>query len=101
MAGVKRIEVDLPADIQPTEIDLELLKATFQAIVTLRYECKREREECLKRLEGDGWSVHWGLTWVAEAKRGECFEQASGRTVEAALTQLYQLTRLNMLAGCP
>jgi hypothetical protein len=101
MASRGVIEVPLPNGIEPTAIDLELLKATFQAIVTLRYECMADREECLKRLQSDGWAVNWGLTWVAEARRGEVYEQASGKTVEDALAELYQMTRLNMLSGCP
>jgi hypothetical protein len=101
MAAREMIEIPLPDGIEPTSMDRELLKATFQAIVTLRYECKAEREACLKKLESDGWAVNWGLTWVAEARRGEVYEQAAGKTVETALAELYQMTRLNMLSGCP
>jgi hypothetical protein len=101
MVKPETIAVPLPIDVQPTEIDLELLRATFQAVIALRYECKHDYECCLKRLKNDGWKVHWKLSWVAEAKRGEDYEQASGDSVGAALSQLYQLTRLDMVGGCP
>jgi hypothetical protein len=101
MAKEQTIEVPLPEGVQPSKLDLELLKATFQAIVTLRTERGREWEQVLCQLERDGWSVHWGQCWHAEARRGEDFEQASGKTLDAVFAELAQLARLDMVGHCP
>ncbi|HUK13716.1 MAG TPA: hypothetical protein VLW17_10495 [Thermoanaerobaculaceae bacterium] len=97
----RAITVRLPDRVEPTSLDLELLKATFQAIVALRFECAKEWETVLHQLEEQGWSVGWGLAWMAEARRGDDFEQASGRTLDEALNQLSQLARLDMVGHCP
>ena len=101
MARTDTIEVPLPEGVHPSKLDLELLKATFQAIVTLRTEGGKEWEQVLCQLERDGWSVRWGLCWHAEAKRGEDFETASGKTLDATFTELAQLARLDMVGHCP
>jgi hypothetical protein len=44
----------------------------------------------VKELEGDGWTVRWGLTWRAEAKRGEEYEEATGKTLDEADTAATQ-----------
>jgi len=101
MARASSIEVPLPTGIEPTRLDVELLKAAFSAIVTLRYEASSEWEAALHQLEGDGWSVHWGLTWHAEARKGDDYEQASGRTLDETFAELAQLARLDMVGHCP
>ena len=101
MTGQPTIEVPLPRDVQPTTLDVELLKATFQAIVTLRYECSRNWEATLRQLESDGWSVHWGLTWHAAARRGNDYEEASGKTLDETFVQLQQLARLDRAPHWP
>lgn len=101
MPRAATIEVPLPEGAQPSKLDLELLKATFQAIVTLRTEGGREWEEVLRQLERDGWSVHWGLCWHAQARRGEDYEQASGKTLDETFSELAQLARLDMVGRCP
>ncbi len=101
MARASSIEVPLPTGVDPTRLDVELLKAAFSAIVTLRYEASREWEAALHQLEGDGWSVHWGLTWHAEARKGDDYEQASGRTLDETFAELAQLARLDMVGHCP
>jgi hypothetical protein len=101
MAAARILEVPLPDGINPTGIDLELLKATFQAIASLRCECDCNWKEITEHLETEGWKVHWGLTWVAEAHRGEDYEEARGRTMDEALTQLHQATHLATAGGCP
>jgi hypothetical protein len=45
--------------------------------------------------------VRWGLTWFAEARREGHIEQATGKTRDAALEELWQLTRLDEVDGCP
>jgi hypothetical protein len=101
MGKAPTIEVPLPEGVQPSKLDLELLKATFQAIVTLRTEGGREWEEVLCQLERDGWNVHWGLCWHAEARRGDDYEQASGKTLDGTFAELAQLARLDMVGHCP
>ena len=51
MAGGSRIEVPLPSGVDPTRLDVELLKAAFSAIVTLRYEASDKWEAALHQLE--------------------------------------------------
>ncbi len=101
MARASCIEVPLPAGVAPTRLDVELLKAALSAIVTLRAEASGEWEAALHQLEGDGWRVHWGLTWHAEARKDDDYEQASGRTLDETFAQLAQLARLDMVGHCP
>jgi hypothetical protein len=101
MAPTRTIEIPLPEGIQPTRRDLELLKATFQAIASLRCECGCDWENILHQLQSNGWQVHWGLTWIAEAKRGEDFEQVRGATLDEAFAELAENTRIAEVGGCP
>jgi hypothetical protein len=79
------------------DVDLELLKASFQALVALRCDW----EDLLRELKENGWTVRWGLTWRAEAKRGEDYEEATGPTLDEALTGLAQLVSLDMVGHAP
>jgi hypothetical protein len=99
MAAQQILHIRLPEEVSPA--NAELLKATFQAIMALRCDCSSEWDRTLRELETDGWSVGWKLTWIAEAKRGGDFEQASGKTLDEVFSRLQQLTRLDMVAGCP
>lgn len=101
MAKPDTITVPLPPGSRPTRLDQELLRATFEAIVALRFETGREWEEALHTLEQDGWEVRWGLTWHADARRGEDFEQASGRTLDETFNELAQLTHLDTVCHVP
>jgi hypothetical protein len=101
MARASSIEVPLPTGFDPTRLDLELLKAAFSAIVTLRCETSRDWEDALHQLEADGWRVHWGLTWHADARKGDDYEQASGKTLDETFAELAQLARLDMVGHCP
>jgi hypothetical protein len=95
------IEVPLPVGMKPTDADIELLTATFQAIVALRYENCMKREAMTKVIEDNGWKVRWGLTWIAEARRGTDYEQATGKTTVDALGTLFTQTQMAKLEGCP
>jgi hypothetical protein len=101
MAPTHTIEIPLPEGLQPTSHDLELLKATFQAIASLRCESGSEWEKIFHQLEADGWKVTWGLTWIAEAKRGEDYEQVRGATLDEAFAELAENTRIAEVGGCP
>jgi len=95
------IEVPLPEGILPNDLDLDLLKAIFQAITSLRYENFPQRTELQQRIQELGWDVKWGLTWIAEANRGHDFECATGKTTEEALYKLYHHTQMAKQCGCP
>jgi len=99
--SVNHISVPLPLGVEPSKTDLELLQATFQAIIALRYENAVRRDAMLSVIEDEGWNVRWGLTWVAEARRGNDYEQATGSTTESALGCLYHLVQMAKLEGCP
>jgi len=81
--------------------DRELLVATFQALIALRCERDRRWEMVRKQLEDDGWKVRWGLTWRAEAKRGDDYEEATGATLDEALAGVAQLARADMAGRAP
>ena len=95
------LEVPLPDGVRLDAADLELLKATFQALVCLRGEKDRRWELTLKELEDDGWKVRWGLAWRAEVKRGEDYEEATGMTLDEALSGAAQLARVDMVGHGP
>ncbi|HSL21671.1 MAG TPA: hypothetical protein VK886_09055 [Vicinamibacterales bacterium] len=99
MDGTKKIEVRLPDDAQPTTEDLETLDATFNAIVTLRFQGGQGWEPIERALVAGGWEVRSRLMWVAEARRGRDSEQGVGRTKEEAYSRLQELTKIDELTG--
>jgi hypothetical protein len=101
MLARRTLEVPLPESVALNDADLELLKASFQALVALRCEKGRAWEDTLRQMKEDGWTVRWGLTWRAEAKRGEDYEEATGPTLDEALAGVAQLTRLDMVGHVP
>ncbi|MEO8053645.1 MAG: hypothetical protein ABI768_00725 [Acidobacteriota bacterium] len=101
MLAKRTLEVPLPDGVKLDGLDLELLKATFQAIAALRAEKDRRWELTLKQLEDDGWKVKWGLAWRAEAKRGEDYEEATGATLDEALASVAQFARADMVGHAP
>ncbi len=101
MLARRTLEVPLPESVALNDVDLELLKASFQTLVALRCERGREWEVLLRELKEDGWTVRWGLTWRAEAKRGEDYEEATGPTLDDALAGVAQLVRLDMVGHVP
>jgi len=101
MLAKRTLEVPLPDGVKLDGVDVELLKATFQALVALRGERDRRWELTLKQLEDDGWKVKWGLAWRAEAKRGEDYEEATGATLDEALAGVAQFARADMVGHAP
>jgi len=97
----RTLEVPLPERMELAGDDRELLVATFQALIALRCERDRRWEMVRKQLEDDGWKVRWGLTWRAEAKRGEDYEEATGTTLDEALAGVAQLVRFDMAGRGP
>ena len=99
MNAMKTLEVQLPVQAEPTPEDLELLNATFHAIVELRFQGGHTWDVVEHELATRGWRVQSHLMWVAEARRGREVEQAVGRTKDEAYDQLRQLTALDELPG--
>jgi hypothetical protein len=97
----RTLEVPLPERLELSGADRELLVATFQALVALRCEKDRRWDLVQKQLEDDGWKVRWGLTWRAEAKRGDDYEEATGTTLDEALAGVAQLVRFDMAGRAP
>ncbi|HUM01401.1 MAG TPA: hypothetical protein VL084_03885 [Thermoanaerobaculia bacterium] len=97
----RTLEVPLPERMELGVADRELLVATFQALIALRCEKDRRWEMFQKQLEDDGWKVRWGLTWRAEAKRGDDYEEATGATLDEALSGVAQLVRFDMAGRAP
>jgi hypothetical protein len=95
----RTIEVKLPAKARVSQEDRELLDATFQAIVSLRFQGGHTWQQVERLLVAHGWSVRSRLMWVAEARRGREVEQATGATKDDAYEQLQQLTKLDEVAG--
>jgi hypothetical protein len=99
MTDIRTIEVRLPAQADPTPEDLELLDATFHAILDLRFHEGHRWNALARELASRGWRVDGRLMWVAEARRGREVEQAVGRTKDEAYEQLQQMTKLDELPG--
>ena len=97
----RHLEVPIPPGLEIEPAEAELLKATFQALVALRGEPDRKWEGLVHQLEQDGWTVRWGLTWRAEAKRGEEYEEATGATLADALDGVAQLVMTDMVGHTP
>ncbi len=101
MQARRILEVPLPPGSEPEPDELELLTATFQALVSLRRERGRRWQEPLEALRREGWTVQWGLSWRAEAKRGTDYEEATGATLAEALHGVAQLALADMAAQVP
>lgn len=97
----RTLEVPIPESIPVDALDMELLTATFQALVALRCEKGAAWRDLALRLKEDGWAVQWDLTWRARAKRGEDYEEATGATLEEALSGVTQLARCDMAGRGP
>jgi hypothetical protein len=95
------IEVPIPDGVDPKRDDLELLKAFFQAVTALRVSQGRDWLAKVSELEKDGWTVRWGLVWQAEVKRGEEYEQATGATLDEALSGVAQLAAAEFAGHVP
>ena len=101
MLATHAIEIPLPEGVEPSDDDLALLQSLCTTIVGLRYAGSHAWEETLHKLERCGWHVSWGLRWRAEARRDGHIEQADGMTRDEAFSELWQLTRLDDVEGCP
>jgi hypothetical protein len=92
------IEVPLPAGMQPTPEDHEMLVALLGALLELRGSAPHWRETA-RALEADGWQVACHHGWIAEARRGRESERAYGSTREEAVAELLTLVQLDTPAA--
>jgi hypothetical protein len=95
------LEVPIPEGLDPKGDDLELLKAVFQALTALRVSQGRDWLAKVHGLESDGWTVRWGLTWHAQVKRGEDYEEATGATLDEALGAVSQMVAAEFAGHVP
>ena len=95
------IKVQLPPDLKASADDLEVLRTTFQTIITLTSECQAGANPDLRCLEDRGWEVSWGLTWVARANHGKQFEEVTAATKDKAIALLRRHVGLHEVEGCP
>lgn len=95
------LEVPIPEGLDPKGDDLELLKAVFQALTALRVSQGRDWLSKVHDLEKDGWNVRWGLTWHAQVKRGEDYEEATGATLDEALGAVAQMVAAEFAGHVP
>jgi len=96
------IEITLPEGIAaPSALDLQLVTAVVEAVTALKCDCRRNWEAVLEKLKSDGWDIRWQLVWSAEARKGRCYEQISGQTLEEVFSGLTQHALLHTMEGCP
>lgn len=101
MQARRILEVPIPEGLDPKGDDLELLKAVFQALTALRVSQGRDWLAKVHDLEKDGWAVRWGLTWRAEVKRGEDYEEVTGATLDEALGAVSQMVAAEFAGHVP
>ena len=93
MVTNQSIDVELPEGLAASPTDRAVLKAECEAVMALHHERSPEFRENVHALEDAGWTIRWRLGWHVTAKRGSDFEEASGRTLEEALSGVTQLVR--------
>ncbi len=101
MAGTTFLEVPIPSTAPGADDDAGILRALRGAVAGRPDRHPGDWIRVAKKLESEGWSVTWGLTWTAEARRGAQHEQSMGATRSEAFAQLEQLTMLDTVEGCP
>lgn len=95
------IDVSLPPGADPDDKELDLLRAAFQVIAALRLQQGTQWKETMSHLELEGWTVRWSLTWRAEAKRGEEYEEATGASLDEALSRVSGLVMADTVGRVP
>lgn len=101
MATTRTIEIQLPEHLDPETEDIDLLRATLQALVGVRYEQNREWKQALAHLRSAGWQVEWSLQWHVMARRGREMEEACGVTRDQAFLKLDHMVRAESFEGTP
>ncbi len=88
------IEIPLPDGSRLSPFDLDMLKAALVAFVSARCQVGAESAGVVAELEGRGWHLRLGPTWLATAHREHESEKAFGRTPDEAIARLYEELRL-------
>ncbi len=83
------------------EKERELAEAIVQTIAGLHPDAERPSRDLVDRLEKDGWDVDCHVAFVAEGRRRGVHETAVGRTRDEAVRELWNLTLLDAVEGCP
>ena len=101
MRETMSIDVRLPDGLDCCPDDLEVLRTTFQTIISLASRGGDASGGVARDLRAAGWDVSWNLTWQASARRGKDWEEVTGRTREEALDRLREAVGLHDSDGCP
>jgi len=101
MTPPRTIQVEIPPGLEISPDDLGVLRTTFETIITLASGGCGGPDRHLQRLRDGQWAVSWGLTWIARARRGGIYEEATGATKQEVLAQLDRLASLHEVEGCP
>ena len=86
-------------DLTPEERDI--VEAVARAVLGVRATSSRPWRETCERLRSDGWEVRSRVAWVAEARKGSVHETAVADARDDAFAQLWDLTLLDAVEGCP
>ena len=97
----RRTECDPAAldDLTPEERDI--VEAVARAVLGVRATSSRSWRDTCERLRSDGWEVRCRVAWVAEARKGSVHETAVADARDDAFAQLWDLTLLDAVEGCP
>jgi len=97
----RTITVEIPACLELPADDEQVLRTTLETIITLVSGGCGGAERHLGHLHENDWQVNWGLTWIARARRGTVYEEATGASKQEVLAQLDRLTGLHEVEGTP
>jgi hypothetical protein len=84
-----------------TEDEREVMEAVARAILGMRPTASRPWRDTAARLREDGWEVRSRVAWVADARKGSIHETAVADARDDAFAQLWDLTLLDAVEGCP
>jgi len=101
MTSPRTITVELPDCMAMSPDDLDVLRTTLQTIITLASGDSCGPDPNLATMLDQGWSVNWGLAWIAHARRDSVYEKATGATKSEVMARLAHLSRLHEVEGTP
>lgn len=84
-----------------SEEEREVVDAVARAILGMRPTGCRPWRETAERLRKGGWDVRSRVAWIAEARKGSVHETAVADARDDAFAQLWDLTLLDAVEGCP
>jgi hypothetical protein len=101
MSAPRTITVEVPDCLELGDDDQQVLRTTLETIITLVSGGCGGPDAHLRHLRENAWQVSWGLTWIARARRGAAYEEATGASKQEVLAQLDRLTGLHEVEGTP